>query len=60
MLVEEDDMVNVGEAAALGLPDALGVVALVLPKQVDIQNPSFSLPFFYSLSKNRNYYDTKH
>lgn len=45
LLVEEDDMVdewNVGEAAVLGLPDALGVVALLLPEQVDIQHPSLS------------------
>lgn len=52
LLVEEDDMVdegNVGEAAALGLPDALGVVALLLPKQVDIQHPSFSALFFLAV-----------
>lgn len=39
--VEADDLVDdegVGEAAALGLADALGVVALVFAKEVKVQH----------------------
>jgi len=50
LLVEVDDLVDdvdVGEAAALGLPDDLGVVPLLFPEQIDVQH---SAPVSVSVS----------